>query len=134
MARTPRDVTDTELAILEVLWERGPASRRQITDSLYPHGGPAQYATVQKLLDRLEAKEFVSRDRTESGLTFRATQDRQHLIGQRLREMAEKLCGGSLTPLIMNLVRARPLSGDELQELQQLLKQHSSENKRPDKR
>ncbi|MBV9122830.1 MAG: BlaI/MecI/CopY family transcriptional regulator, partial [Planctomycetes bacterium] len=56
MARTPRDVTDTELAILEVLWERGQATRRQLMDALYPGGGPAQYATIQKLLERLEGK------------------------------------------------------------------------------
>ncbi len=63
MARTPHDVTDAELAILQLLWENREATIRYLTDSLYPHGGTAQYATVQKLLERLETKGFVRRDR-----------------------------------------------------------------------
>ena len=123
MARTPQDVTDTELAILQVLWERGPATRRQITDVLYPGGGPAHYTTVQKLLERLEAKGCVARDRRPHVLTFTATVDREQLISRRLRDVAEKLCGGSLTPLLMNLVRARPLSARELAELRALIEE-----------
>ena len=70
MARTPQDVTDAELAVLQVLWDDGPATIRQLTDVLYPGGGTAQYATVQKLLDRLEAKGFVHRDRSAAAHTF----------------------------------------------------------------
>jgi predicted transcriptional regulator len=121
MPRTPQDVTDAELAVLQVLWEQGPASRRQITDALYPGGGPAQYATVQKLLERLEAKGCVTRSGGEGGLTFAAALDREGLISRRLLDVAEKLCGGSVTPLLMNLVRARPLSAAELRELQDFL-------------
>ena len=55
MARTPQDVTDAELAILELLWEEGPAMIRQLTERLYPQGGRAHYATVQTLLDRAKA-------------------------------------------------------------------------------
>ena len=125
MARTPQDVTDTELAILQVLWERGPATRRQITDVLYPGGGPAHYTTVQKLLERLEAKGCVARDRRPDVLTFTATVDREQLISRRLRDVAEKLCGGSLTPLLMNLVRSRALTARELADLQDLVKELS---------
>ena len=121
MARTPQDVTDTELAVLQLLWERGPATRRQITDVLYPGGGPSHYTTVAKLLERLEAKGFVRKDRGEGALAFTATVDREELISRRLRDVAEKLCGGSLTPLLINLVRARRLSARELQELQDLI-------------
>jgi BlaI family transcriptional regulator, penicillinase repressor len=121
MARTPQDVTDTELAVLQMLWDRGPATRRQITDVLYPGGGPSHYTTVQKLLERLEAKGFVRKDRGEGALTFTATVGREELISRRLRDVAEKLCGGSLTPLLINLVRARPLSARELRELQDLI-------------
>src|SRR5262249_10192887 len=56
MARTPPDVTDAELAVLQVLWDRGPATIRELTPLLYPDVTDASYATVQKLLERLEAK------------------------------------------------------------------------------
>ena len=121
MARTPQDVTDAELAILQALWDGGPATIRQLTDALYPDGGTPQYATVQKLLDRLEAKNFVARERKGSAHTFHATMDREDLIGRRLQDMAQKLCGGSLTPLLTHLVRARRLSASERQELRDLI-------------
>jgi len=133
VARTPQDVTDMELAVLQVLWERGPSSRRRITDLLYPDGGPAHFTTVQKLLERLEKKGHVARDAGEGPITFTATLDREQLISRRLLDVADKLCGGSLTPLLMNLVRAKPLTPRELQELQALLhelnKQRSARNK-----
>jgi hypothetical protein len=47
MARTPQDVTDTELAILQVLWDQPRATIRQITDVVYPAGGTPQYATAR---------------------------------------------------------------------------------------
>jgi predicted transcriptional regulator len=121
MARTPQDVTDTELAVLQVLWEQGPATRRQIADVLYPDGGPAHFTTVQKLLERLEKKGHVQRSSGDGPVAFTAITDREELISRRLLDMADKLCGGSLTPLLMNLVRAKPLSQRELQELRELL-------------
>jgi BlaI family transcriptional regulator, penicillinase repressor len=135
MARTPQDVTDTELAILQVLWDQGPCTRRQITDVLYPRGGPAQYATVQKLLERLEAKGFVTvRNRGQGVLTFAVSVDRDELISRKLQEMAEKLCGGSMTPLLMNLVRAQPLTDRQLAELRSFVENLRRQAKRKSER
>ncbi len=130
MARNPQDVTDTELAVLQVLWENGPSTRRQITDLLYPDGGPAHFTTVQKLLERLEKKGHVTRDSGDGPVSFTAITDREVLISRRLLDVADKLCGGSLTPLLMNLVRAKPLTPGEVQELQDLL-QELSKQRRP---
>src|SRR5262245_31831972 len=121
MARTPRDVTDTELALLQALWERGPATIQQLTETLYGQSTAGKYGTVQKLLDRLEGKGFVARRRAAPAHIFRACVAREELIGRRLQDMAEKLCGGSLTPLLTHLVRARPLSASERQELRDLI-------------
>jgi predicted transcriptional regulator len=117
------DVTETELAMLQVLWERGEATRRQVADSLYPGGGESHYATVQKLLERLEKKAFVRHDRREGVLVFQATVPRDEFIGRRLQGLAEKFCGGSVAPLVMNLVRSRPLSAAEVEELYAFLRE-----------
>jgi predicted transcriptional regulator len=122
MARNASDVTETELAVLQVLWERGPATRRQITDVLYPGGGPAHFTTVQKLLERLESKGHVLRQWQEGVLTFVAVTGREELINRRLRDLAQQLCGGSLTPLLMNLVREGELTPTELEQLQALVR------------
>lgn len=121
MARTPKDVSDTELAILQFLWDHGPATIRQITDALYEDPTAAKYATVQKLLDRLELKALVTRERGQPAHHFRAMITREELIGDRLEDMAAKLCGGSLTPLLTHLVRTQRLSPKERRALRDLI-------------
>ena len=130
MSRPPQDVTDAELAVLEVLWERGPSSRRQVADVLYPGGQPAHYTTVQKLIERLQAKGHVVCQAEAPVRLFTATVSRDELISRRLLDVADKLCDGSLTPLLVNLVRAKPLSERELQELRELIKELSKQQRR----
>ena len=121
MDRRAPDVADAELSVLGVLWEGGPATIRRIADALYPAGTVAHYATVQKLLERLEAKGFVARDRADRAHVFRARVGREAIIARRLQETADKLCGGSLIPLVTNLVRAGTLGAREREELRALL-------------
>lgn len=121
MARPPQDVTDAELAVLGVLWDEGTVTVRQITNQLYAGSQGSQHATVQKLLDRLKAKGFVRRDRSVWPHVFAASIVRGELIGRRLRTTAEKLCGGSLSPLLTHLIKDTGLSRDERQSLRNLL-------------
>jgi predicted transcriptional regulator len=121
MARPAQDVTEAELAVLRVLWKHGRATIRQVTDALHPRGGASQYATVQKLLERLEAKGCVRRDRSLYVHVFTATVDRDELIGRRLRAVAETLCDGSLTPLLTHLARAERLTDEERRALRALI-------------
>ena len=127
--KVPQDVTDAELAVLQALWERGSATIRQLTDVLYPDGNEAHYATVQKLLERLEAKNHVRRDRSGHAHRFSARTDRDTLVGHRLRVMAEKLCGGLMAPLLTHLVRAEALSNEERQELRDLIDRLDRKNR-----
>ena len=122
MPKPPRvRVTDAELAVLEVLWKRGPLSIRELADGLYPGGGPSEYATVQKLLERLEGKACVARDRTSFAHTFSTRIERGDLIGHELEEIAAKLCDGSFTPLLVHLVRSRKLREEDRAELRRVL-------------
>jgi len=121
MAGRPRDVTDAELDVLRALWEDGPATIRALTDRLYPSGGTSEYATVQKLLERLEGKGHVARTAEGRQNVYHATVEREELVARRLRETAEELCDGSLTPLITQLVSAGKLSREELRELRRVV-------------
>jgi len=123
MARAIADVTEAELAVMQVLWELQPSTIRQITERLYPIGGTSNYATVQKLLERLEGKGFVGRETAAVPHQFTALVSRDGLIGRRLRSVADQLCEGSLTPLLSNLVRSRPLKKSEIQELRELIEE-----------
>ena len=121
MARSGKPVTDAELEVLKALWELGPATIRQLTDRLYPGGGTSHYATVQKLLERLEGKGHVSREPRGRVNIYRATMGRQALIAGRLRETAERLCDGSLTPVLTQLVDSAELTAPELAALRKLV-------------
>jgi BlaI family penicillinase repressor len=121
MVKRSPSVRGMELAVLTVLWECGPCTIREITERLYPAGGAAQYATVQKLLERLEEKKCVRRDRSARAHRFWAVVDREQYLADRLRELAEKVCGGSFAPLLSSLVRVERLSTEEREVLKQLV-------------
>ena len=104
MARPAQDVTDAELAVLEVIWREEPVTARRIQEVLYPDAKDSQHGTIQKLLDRLKAKKFVGCDRSVWPYKFRSVVDREELIKTGLRKTAAKLCRGSLQPLLKQLV------------------------------
>ena len=121
MKKTSYHVTEAELAILEVLWQEGSATIRSITEQRSPDASNSDYATVQKLLDRLESKGCVARDRSSFAHVFRTIVAREDLVDQELREVASKLCEGSMTPLLMHLVRGTELTREQRAMLRRLL-------------
>lgn len=117
----PTAVTDAELTVLEFIWRQGPTTIRDAAAELYPSKGPSGHATVQKLLERLERKGAVERDRRSFAHVFSAQLDRDEFIGQQLEIVAQRLCGGSLTPLLTHLVAARRLTGADRRALRRML-------------
>ena len=129
MSQRNQDVTEAELALLQALWDSGPATIRQLVERVYQQGGTSVYATVQKLLDRLETKGCVNRDRNAPVHVFRASIDRDELIGRRLRAVADSLCGGSLSPLFTHLVEGKGRSDKERRELRALVEKLDRDRK-----
>jgi predicted transcriptional regulator len=125
MGRTLPHVTDAELAVLQLLWERGPCTVRQVADALYPGGGASEYATAHRLLERLEDKGYARREKAQGVYRFRAARDREAVLGQQLETLAQRMCGGSLQPLLSTLVNSRRLTAEELRELLDLVEKAS---------
>ena len=121
MPRKPQDVTDADLAVLENLWETGGTSVRLLAESLYGASTASDLATIQKLLERLEAKKCVTRDRDQWPHRFEASIDRSDLIERRLQDTADELCGGSLSPLLTHLVKSEKMGQADREQLRQLL-------------
>jgi predicted transcriptional regulator len=121
VAPSPPNVPDAEWAVLQVLWDGGPAPARRLAEALYPGGGASECATVYKLLERLEAKRLVARERDGGVYVFRATDDRETVVGRQMEALVERLGGGSLQPLLSNLVRAKRVTAEELRELLDLV-------------
>jgi len=119
MPRKAKDVTDAELAILQVLWETGRSTVRSLSGRLYPAEPDKQVPTVQKLLGRLEAKDCVTRDRTVWPHLYTAAIRSDELVGRRLEATADQLCGGSFVPLLSYILQRRPMGDEEREILRQ---------------
>ncbi len=137
MPRKPQDVTPAEQAVLQVLWERGPSTIRDVTMIVYPDDSETQYSTVKRLLARLESKGFVRSDKSGFAHVFSAVVDREELVGRRLESLADSLCEGSLSPLLSSLAKSERLTKTQQEALLALideLKQDSKGTKRKRRR
>ena len=121
MGRAAREITDTELSLLNELWQRTSATVQELTEALYGNTAPALLATVRKLLDRLEAEGCVGRDRTKWPHHYFAVLKRDELAGKRLQAAADELYEGDLAPLLTHLVRSQKLTADDRENLRKLL-------------
>lgn len=114
-------VTETELSILQVLWDRGEVTTREIAEALYEEVTDPKVASVQKLVERLEAKGCVERDRSERAHRFRPRVTREAFLQDRLQAMADRLCSGSLAPLMSALVESKDVPKGDRQKLRSLI-------------
>lgn len=124
MKRRPQTVTDAELAVLKILWQRGPLTAKAITNAIYPDGAESEFASVHSFLQRLERKGLVDRDRSSYVHSFSATVSQADVAGQELETLAARLGEKSIAPLIMQLVEQKRLSEKEVAEIRKLLNKY----------
>ena len=131
MPERPKRVSDTERSILEVLWEKDLTTASEICSALYPdaRGSRSKAATVHSLLERLERKGLVERDRSTYPHGFRAVLTRDLYVASELERVAEQVCDGSLTPLLLSLAGRAKLSEEERSRILALLEAESGEPK-----
>ena len=121
MARTPLPrPTDAELAILRVLWERGPSTVRQVHEVL-GRERPGAYTTFLKLLQIMTEKGLVERDERDRTHVYRARLSEDETQRQLVRALLDRAFGGSATKLVMQALAARHASPDELREIRTLI-------------
>jgi predicted transcriptional regulator len=114
-------VTDGELSVLEVIWARENPTSRDIAEAIYERATDSKMASVQKLLERLESKGCVRRERQERAHRFRALVSRESFLQNRLRALADRLCDGAIAPLVTTLLRTKDFSKKNRDELRQLI-------------
>ena len=125
-------LANAELAIMKLLWHEDRLTARHIREQLYPDATKAQHGTVQRLLQRLEDKGYVERDRSLPVHLFSAMISRQTYACSQLESLAAKLTGGSLTPLITQLVEGKKLSREEISRLRAILDEHRAKEDQHD--
>ena len=116
-------VSSRELQILDELWKEAPRTIREICDSIYGDTSASYYATVQSLLDRLEKKGWVSRDRSTFKHTFSPNEQRSDFVGRQIQGVADSVCGGSIAALLGHLSQSDSLSNHERDELRKLIEE-----------
>ena len=116
----PPRPTDAELAILRVLWQRGPSTVRQVHDVLGRDRTTA-YTTALKLLQIMTEKGLVSRDERERTHVYHARVSEDQTQRQLVRDLLDRAFGGSSSKLVMQALAARRASADELTEIRRLL-------------
>jgi len=116
-ARRP---TDTELAILRVLWERGASTVRQVYDALNRER-PTAYTTALKMLQIMTEKGLVRRDERDRTHVYYPRWSEEQTQRQLVRDLLDRAFGGSASKLVMQALATRRASAEELIEIRKLI-------------
>lgn len=112
--------TDAELAILNVLWERGPSTVREVHDALSTTQATG-YTTVLKLMQIMTDKGLVVRDESQRAHVYESRYSEQRTQRQLLADLVDRAFGGSPAKLVMQALSGRKASSEELGALRDLL-------------
>jgi predicted transcriptional regulator len=120
--------TDAELAILNVLWERGPSTVRDVHDAL-SGVQVTGYTTVLKLLQIMTEKGLVVRDEAQRAHIYEARYSEQRTQRQLLADLVDRAFGGSPAKLVMQALTGRKTTSDELNAIREMLDRMEGETK-----
>jgi predicted transcriptional regulator len=127
------ELTPAQREIMEIVWERGEISASDVRRALAQTRAVARN-TVRTLLERMEEKGWVNHRVEGRTFLYAAAQPRQASIGQKVREVVEKVCGGSPERLVTALLEYRGLSSRELERIRQMLGQAKATEAKKEKR
>ena len=113
--------TDAELAILRVLWERGPSTVRQVHEVLSTPDRPTAYTTALKLLQIMTEKGLVRRDESDRTHVYHSRLSEEQTQRQLVRDLLERAFGGSPSKLVMQALNAKRATAEELSEIRKLI-------------
>ena len=116
---TPRP-TDAELAILRVLWSKGPSTVRQVHDVL-ASGRELAYTTVLKLLQIMTDKGLTTRELLGLQHVYTARRTEQDTQRQLVKDLLDRAFDGSTSQLVMQALATTAATPAELREIRRLL-------------
>jgi len=112
--------TEAELELLQILWQKEPATVREIHDSL-SEDKPSGYTTVLKLLQIMTSKGLVVRDEANRAHVYRAAFTQDAMQSRLLKDLSNRLFAGSAAQLALHALAMEPASDDELSQIRALL-------------
>jgi predicted transcriptional regulator len=120
LGRTIPRPTESELELLRILWEKQPATVRDIYDALNAER-VSGYTTVLKMLQIMTAKGLVVRDEANRAHVYRAAISQDAMQSKILKDLSVRLFAGSAAQLALHALAMEPASADELKEIRALL-------------
>jgi predicted transcriptional regulator len=116
MARKPRQpgLTKLELRIMQAVWKRGGGTVSEIQAELDP---PLAYTTVQTMLNILERKGQLKRALEGRAYVYTSKVSEAKALGQQLRDLVDRMFGGSSEELVMSLLKTRQIDPKKLARL-----------------
>ena len=115
-----RSPTNAELAILRVLWQRGPSTVRDVHESL-DHARPVGYTTVLKLLQIMAEKGLVRRNAATRSHVYAAVASQGATQRRMVADLARRAFGGSTLGLVLHALESTPATAPELDLIRRLL-------------
>lgn len=112
--------TDAELAVLRVLWQRGPSTVREVHEELGDQR-PVGYTTTLKLMQIMADKGLVIRDESQRSHVYRARTSEEGTQKQLIRDLLDRAFGGSARKLLVQALDAAKASPQEMTEIRKLL-------------
>jgi predicted transcriptional regulator len=128
MAAKPPRPTEAELNILQVLWQAGPNSVRDI-QRILNESKPTGYTTALKMLQIMTGKGLVDRDETVRPQIYRARYSQEQTQRRLLRDLLQRAFGGSVKALVLQALATRKSSPEELDAIEKLLDRYEGEAK-----
>lgn len=123
-------ISETELAVLKVLWDLGTGTVREVLAVLKQQGRQWAYTTVQTLLNRLQLKGFTAIEKGGQAHIYRPAVSREELLQRRLHDLADEFCEGTASPLVLALVEGGRFTPEEIERFRALLDELDSERNR----
>ena len=118
---TPRP-TDAELAILRVLWERGPSTVRQVHEALGEERETG-YTTSLKLMQIMAEKGHVTRDESNRTHVYAAKLTRAETQSQLISDLIDRAFGGSAAALVLQALNSDATTPEEIAEIRKLIRE-----------
>ena len=114
-----RKPTDAELAILRILWSRGPSTVREVATDM---GRESAYTTVLKLLQIMTDKQLVRRDESTRTHVYSAAHTEEQMQQHLVSDLLDRAFQGSAATRVMRALSAKKTSAKDLAEIRRLLK------------
>ena len=118
--------TDAELAVLRVLWERGPSTVREVHTAM-ADGRQVAYTTTLKVLQVMTAKGLTLREERGLQHVYRAKHPEQQMQRRLVRDLVDRAFGGSTSQFVLQALASRKASPEELAEIRRLIDAYDTE-------